>query len=105
MSSDWKTCSEEDREETARRELTAAAALTSLVKVVNSPRLPHEIPSSVNTPTEEKFDKHGEEAEEADEGSDAKDCDFQSQFTKSGRKRAIPFPVKVSNALTDSWAH
>ncbi len=64
-------------------ELTAAAALTSFV-------------SSTIEPTKDA-EEHDDE-EEADDGEDnASDTDFNipQRYTRSGRKRAVSFPLKV----------
>ncbi len=71
-------------EEEGACELTAAAALTSLV-------------SSATEPTKDA-EEHDDDEEEADDGEDnASDTDFNipQRYTRSGRKRAVSFPLKV----------
>lgn len=60
-------------------ELTAAAALTSLVG---------------KTDTAEDDENDEEEAEAGEE--EDKEFEIPQRFTRSGRKRATPFPLKVS---------
>jgi hypothetical protein len=38
----------------------------------------------------------GAAAEAVEEAEDSEDFDIPQRFTKSGRKRAVPFPLKVS---------
>lgn len=77
-----------DKEKTEKKdkgsEQEAAAALTSLVG---------------GSPTHEDEDEDEEEHQEEGDG-EAKDFKIPQRFTKSGRKRAVPFPLKVSSLLS-----
>jgi hypothetical protein len=72
-------------------ESKAAVALTSLVDT----SLPIEASTSGND--EERMDDEEEEEEECDE----RDFEIPQRFTRSGRRRATPFPLKVSRERKD----
>lgn len=72
-------------------ELTAAAALTSLTRVSFSSE--KQIPTEI---TEVSVDRLGTEIGEREEV-----IVIPERYTKSGRKRAVPFPMKVSTVHSD----
>ncbi|EEC43424.1 predicted protein [Phaeodactylum tricornutum CCAP 1055/1] len=71
-------------------ESKAAVALTSLVDT----SLPIEASTSGND--EERMDDEEEEEEECDE----RDFEIPQRFTRSGRRRATPFPLKLMKVLS-----
>lgn len=86
--------------ETNSSELTAATALTKLVEGCQP---------TEKDPSAESVDDHDDDVDDDGDDEDMKDAveamteekttgsiEYPLQFTKSGRKRATPFPVKVS---------
>lgn len=69
-------------------ELTAAAALTSLVGA-----------AALREDSKKEYEDKDEEDEEEEEG-DTLDFEIPQRFTKSGRKRAVPFPLKLMKVLS-----
>jgi hypothetical protein len=70
-------------------EMTAAAALTSLVDSPN--------PSPMDSPSSSpKALIDEEDGEEEDDDDEARAFSLPQRYTRSGRKRAVSFPLKVS---------
>lgn len=78
---------EEENDDDDGSKLSAAAALTSLVQAA-SLKTTFERATSLAT--------HEEDDEDEEDAEDEKDFEIPQRFTKSGRKRAVPFPIKVS---------
>lgn len=72
--------------------LSAAAALTSLVQA-----------ASLKTTSERAaaLATHDEDDEGDEDAEDGKDFEIPQRFTKSGRKRAVPFPIKLLKVLSN----
>jgi hypothetical protein len=70
----------------------AAEALTSLSSKNNSASKPPDVVDG------RRNDQHAQEEEEDDE----EEFEFEQRFTKSGRKRAVPFPLKV-RLVVNGW--
>ena len=97
----------------------AAAALTCLVKPANSScgtatgssSLQLSIASAeakkktTSEIDQEDFDDENEDELDEDEGESSNEFTIPQKFTKSGRKRAVPFPIKVSSLYFYSEEH
>lgn len=79
-------------------ELTAAAALTSLVVSQRRPALT----SATHEEEDDEEDDDDEEEEEGDYRRGDMELEIPQRFTKSGRKRAVSFPLKVRALATAS---
>jgi hypothetical protein len=72
-------------------ELTAAAALTSLVVCSGNRGAVQAVALAATEADDEEETDHDDD----EEGDDDKAFLIPQRFTKSGRKRAVPFPLKV----------